>query len=557
MGFAELKRSVGIESSGNMSFHLTKLRNLVAAGADGDYALTDDGREALWAIGNISGTRSGPSPEIRVRRTRKYGYRALIAVLIITTLAFGSVAVLQQEQLAAQQSQIATQQAQAALYSNQVPPFISGQSASTVLGQANFISHTSLVDDADVNPTANGLNYPTQTLFDLSGNLWVVDADANRVLEFKQPLSNGMSGSLALGQENLTIKVGGLNGAHHGVPTSGSLIGGGTYGPNGAAFDRAGNLWVADTDNNRIVEFVSPFRTGMAASMAIGQSNLTTNYGSTSRTGLFLPSSVAFDPSGNMWVLDSGNNRVLEFVPPFSTGMAASLVVGQENFASRATSTTKNGLSCFFGDIAVDPSGNLWVGDLQNNRVLEFKAPFTTGMAASVVIGQQNFTSNALSPSQSLGNQNIHIRHIGAENTGLGVAFDSEGDLWVSSNSRILEFRPPFSNGMQPSLEIGQPDFTSTAWVGGLGGLSVPGHPAFDSSGNLWIPDSGNNRVLEFASSHPASDGIVTGGDPSAGSLQYIEAAIMLVVAGAGGAYLLLLGRSERKTRQPGNLPNA
>jgi hypothetical protein len=146
--------------------------------------------------------------------------------------------------------------------------------------------------------------------------------------------------------------------------------------------------------------------------------------------------------------------------------------------------------------------------------------------------------------------------HIGMENTGLGVAFDSEGNLWTSSNNRVLEFRPPFSTGMQPSLEIGQPDFTSTAWVGGLGGLNAPGHPAFDSAGNLWIPDSGNNRVLEFASSHPTSGGLVTGADPSLGGFQYIEVAVALVVAGAGGAYLLLLNRSDRKTRQAGNSLN-
>ncbi len=72
-----------------------------------------------------------------------------------------------------------------------------------------------------------------------------------------------------------------------------------------------------------------------------------------------------------MGVVDTGNNRVLEFVAPLFTGMAASLVIGQSSFTSSGSATTQSGLHNPEG-LAFDSSGNLWVAENSNNRVLEF-----------------------------------------------------------------------------------------------------------------------------------------------------------------------------------------
>lgn len=50
LGFAELKHTLGISSSGNLSHHLSKLATFVETSAQGKYELTDQGREALYAI---------------------------------------------------------------------------------------------------------------------------------------------------------------------------------------------------------------------------------------------------------------------------------------------------------------------------------------------------------------------------------------------------------------------------------------------------------------------------------------------------------------------------
>ena len=55
----------------------------------------------------------------------------------------------------------------------------------------------------------------------------------------------------------------------------------------------------------------------------LGQANFTTATAATTQSGMHYPSSVFIDSSGNAWVADYGNNRVLIYVPPFSNGMNA------------------------------------------------------------------------------------------------------------------------------------------------------------------------------------------------------------------------------------------
>lgn len=82
---------------------------------------------------------------------------------------------------------------------------------------------------------------------------------------------------------------------------------------------------------------------------------------------------MSFDKSGNLWVTDGNNARVLEYVPPFSSGMTASVVLGQQNFEGMHTGTSSNMLSEPY-DVKVDGKGDLWIADTDNNRVLEFAA---------------------------------------------------------------------------------------------------------------------------------------------------------------------------------------
>jgi hypothetical protein len=77
--------------------------------------------------------------------------------------------------------------------------------------------------------------------------------------------------------------------------------------------------------------------------LALGQATFTTSTSATTQNGLSNPFGVGFDSSGNLGVADFGNNRTLQFAPPFSNNQNASLVLGQANFTSSAPAVTAAG----------------------------------------------------------------------------------------------------------------------------------------------------------------------------------------------------------------------
>ncbi len=244
---------------------------------------------------------------------------------------------------------------------------------------------------------------------------------------------------------------------------------------------------------------VHAFTNGQKASVVLGQKNFISFVCTTSQSGLCGPNNVAFDSLGNMWVADHLNHRVLEFKPPFTTGMNASVVIGQNSFIESNSPISQSGFgpAGHYGTqfALFDSSGDLWV--IGYVRVLEFKPPYISGMPASLVIGQKDFTSTA-----SVGNVYGYGRctrdEVGYPAAG---AFDSSGNLWVDDGlyNRVLEFSPPFSNGMNASLVIGQKDFVHCAPHLSQSGLNSEfSSMAFDPSGNLWVGDGTNNRILEF-----------------------------------------------------------
>jgi sugar lactone lactonase YvrE len=315
--------------------------------------------------------------------------------------------------------------------------------------------------------------------------LATLDAGNNRVLIYDAPFSTGQAASVVLGQADFNTGTAATTATGMRFPAE-------------VVVDADGNLFVADWNNCRVIQFKAPFTNGMSATLVLGEPDFTTAACATSATGLAGGTGVKIGLFGKLWVSDTGNNRVVEFTPPFSNGMAATLAIGQADLThgscnQGAAAPTASSL-CGTRSLAFDWEGNLWVAEYDNNRVTEFKPPFATGMAASVVLGQPDFVSNTAATTAT-----------GMSNPA-GLAFDAEGNLWVGEfgNNRVLEFTPPFSNGMAASLVLGQVDFThgainqglaaptdSTSW--GAHGL------AFDSTGRLILADERNNRTLVFA----------------------------------------------------------
>ena len=76
-----------------------------------------------------------------------------------------------------------------------------------------------------------------------------------------------------------------------------------------------GKIFVVDSTNNRVLRFSSSnaLNSGTAASFVFGQTSFTTATAATSQTGLRNPTGATLDSSGNLWVADTGNNRVVAY----------------------------------------------------------------------------------------------------------------------------------------------------------------------------------------------------------------------------------------------------
>ncbi|HLH44543.1 MAG TPA: hypothetical protein VKV74_16245 [Bryobacteraceae bacterium] len=290
-------------------------------------------------------------------------------------------------------------------------------------------------------------------------------------------------------------------------PQYSALMGIGNKGfnqPWGMAVDPAtANLYVADSGNNRILRFPNPFSnpSNYSPDAVIGQADFTTNAKGVSASALNAPEALAFDTAGNLWVADTGNNRVLRFPASVLDGRSspqADIVLGQKDFTSNAANAggavSATGFSAPRG-LATDPQNNLYVADFQNGRVLRFAAPISINQAAGVVIGQSSFSARVIiSPPNPLTNNSM------AGPIGIAVAASDTLYVAVPAENRVLMF--PF--GSAASLVYGQSNFSSSAANAGSApfasqnGLWTPTDVKLDPSGNVYVVDSGNNRVLRY-----------------------------------------------------------
>ncbi len=311
-------------------------------------------------------------------------------------------------------------------------------------------------------------------------------------------IASDQAAAIALGQTNLN-----LGPQNQGGSTNLNTL----YTPTSSTFDSQGNLWVADSSNNRVLEFNPPFSTDEAASVVLGQTDFGSDGGGDSPSMLSDPTGVAFDSQGNLWVTDYGNNRILEFPEGnLITGGAANVAIGCTDLmgggcGGPASSTT---LSDPTG-VAFDSQGNLWVTDTGNNRVLEFpEGNLITGGTANVAIGCMDLMGGGCGGPAS---QTTLSSPIGP------TAFDSQGNLWIpdSGNARVLEFAASnIATGGAATIVLGQTDFISSSSGTTQTALSYPRYLAFDPEGNLWVDDYLNHRALEYLPANFMAGGTAT-----------------------------------------------
>ncbi len=311
------------------------------------------------------------------------------------------------------------------------------------------------------------------------------------------------------------------------------------YLPQSIAFDKSSNIvYVADLVNNRVLAWqnANAITKGNTADKVIGQiDRFSTKAGgpaTAQTTGLNAPAAVAVDANGNLYVADSGNNRILRFPKPFSqTGdvVTPDLVIGQRTFSSGnsanegAAVPSAKTLAFASGNIyssalAFDTQGNLWVSDPINNRVLRFPvaalAAGTIEPAADFVLGQTTFaTKDVPQTANARLNKSTLVQPS-------GLAFAENGDLYVSDGqSRVLYFKAPLANpGQSATRLLGIPSPTAadptpralngcpatppqpceSALGAAVNGGIVPPQGVAVLGNSVYVADTGNNRVVKY-----------------------------------------------------------
>ena len=349
---------------------------------------------------------------------------------------------------------------------------------------------------------ANQLNNPYSVALDADGNIFIADTYNNRIQKWAAGCANECSGVTVAGgssgseADQLKLPLGVSVEANGDIyiadtnnnriqkwalgATTGTRVAGGNGGdyatgadqlsfPRAVEVDADGNLYIADFGNNRIQKWAPGATTG--ETLAGGGA-----YGS-GADQLAYPSDVAIDANGDIYIVDMNNNRIQELVRRVTT------VAGGNGGGANA-----NQLRTPLG-VAVDGDGNLYVADNENHRVQKF-APGCTSACTGVTVAGGNGNSDGANQL----------------NSPVGVTVDADGNIYIAdtANDRIQKWAPGATEGTTVAGGNGKSN--------GANQLNSPHGVAVDTAGNIYIADTANNRIQKWAPN--ASVGMtVAGGD--------------------------------------------
>jgi sugar lactone lactonase YvrE len=343
-----------------------------------------------------------------------------------------------------------------------------------------------------------------------AGDLYVADTSNSRILRFPAPIpTRNARPDLLFGQTG------------HGVPTDQACNRGGIPGtntlcrPSGLAFHVDGTterLYVADTQNNRVLVFDDPAR-NQTASRVFGQADFMSAAQSQALGRFYAPAHVAVAPSGVVWVSDSTNSRVLGFAPPFTgtAGFTPKYIVGHTALdatgANRGTGSTPTPAptdSTIYASGTPDftETGTMFLPDTNNNRLLIIDRPEAIGPSAQAVVGQVDFTHGV--PNRGRADSLAGPAAVALDRRPGGPIHVYVADF---ANNRVLGWYDlsALKSGQAADLALGQPDLNAGHCNAGkplptAQTLCWPRSLAVDDNGDLWVADAWNNRVLRFRS---------------------------------------------------------
>ena len=315
--------------------------------------------------------------------------------------------------------------------------------------------------------TAARLSSPHGVATDAQGSIYIADTDNNRIRRVSP------DGRISTVAGDGTAESGGRG-------DGGPAIAASLSSPEGVFVDRQGNLYIADTSNNRVRK-VTPDGKIVTIAGIPGSGGFSGDGGPATAARLSRPNCLTMDAQGVLYIVDSHNHRVRKVTPDGKISTVAGN--GSSGFGGDGGPATAASLSMPSG-VAIDKQGAIYIGDTYNNRVLKVTPDGRiTTVAGSGASGYSGDVGPATAARLSWP---------------CGVAIDQEGNLFIvdSFNNRVRK--------------VGLDGRISTIAGGGSNNLSTEGSPALsasllipegialDEQNNIYIADSYTHRIRKL-----------------------------------------------------------
>lgn len=318
------------------------------------------------------------------------------------------------------------------------------------------------------------LNGPTGITVDGSGDIFVAEG------------SIGTGTGLAVGDYRVwkinsagVVSTAAGNGIESYSGDGGSAVAAQLNNPAALTFDTAGNLYISDAANHRVRKITPAGVISTAA--GTGVAGFSGDGGAAASAQLNSPQGLTADADGNVYIADSGNNRIRKLLPNGTlisiAGNGNASYYGDGGPADAASLHDPHGIYSAGG-------GHIYIADTGNQRIRQLLPDGTiTTVAGSG--GQGPGGDGGAATSAQL-------------NLPMGVALDGAGNIYIADqgNNRVREVTP---NGTISTLA------GSAAYGIGDGGpataaqLDAPASVAVDAAGNVYLSDTGHNRVREVS----------------------------------------------------------
>ncbi len=336
----------------------------------------------------------------------------------------------------------------------------------TIAGYPGVVGNA---NNAGTNASFNG---PCGIALDAAGNIYVADSGNNLIRQITPAgVVSTLAGSGVAGNGN------------------GTGIGASFNAPAALAVDALTNVYVADYGNHQIRQ-ITP--AGVVSTLAgSGAAGYTDAIGTNSFFNQ--PSGIAIDNLGTLYVADSGNNMIRTVT---SSGGVVGTLAGSTTFGSANGSGTNAQFYSPQG-VAVDSALNVYVGDFLNNTIRKVTS-----------LGSVSTLAGAAGISGSADAAGTNARFWGPQ----GLAVDASGNVYVA-DSLNGTVRAVTSAGAV-TTRAGSPSSGSADGAGIAARFSLPISVATDAGGNLYVADSANNTVRKMTGSRTVSTYAGLAGNP-------------------------------------------